>query len=251
MTHAIPDDHSRRRHRRYPAIVVAAVALALVVPAVAQAHISLHPNVVPAGSYATLNVRMPGEQANAHVTELDMLLPSGFTSVDYQPVPGWTVSEKLTKLAKPIQSDDGPISDEISQIIWKWTGPLGKISDGQFLQFPLSIAIPDNDAGKSLRFKAVQSYSNGQVVRWIQPGLDDQNPAPTINVSAKGGNLVDVAGAEAGPEPGQTGAGNAVATVAKSSGGASKGLAIVALIVGALGLIVGLVAILSTRRVRT
>lgn len=246
---SIADSSESGRGRRLAAIAGAAITLTLAVPAVAGAHISMHPNVVPAGAYATLNVRMPGEQAGAYVTKLDMLLPAGFTSVDYQPIPGWTVTEVDTKLAKPIQTDDGPVNEEVSQIVWKWTGPLGKIQNGQFAQFPISIAVPANAAGKSLKFKAVQSYSNGQVVRWIEPGLDDANPAPTINISPAGGVIQDVAGAEAGPKPGQIGAASPAATVTKSSG-ASKGLAIAGLVVGAIGLLVGLGAILLVRRTR-
>jgi uncharacterized protein YcnI len=243
------------RIHRYRAIACAAFTFALVAPAVAQAHISIHPNTVPAGAYATLNVSVPGEQEGAYVTKLDMLLPPGFTSVDYEVVPGWKVSEVTTKLAKPIQSDDGPISDEVSQIIWTWTGPLGKLENGQFMEFPLSVAIPDNGAGKALKFKTLQTYSNGQTVRWIEPGLEDANPAPTINVTAKGGVLEDVAGDEAGPTAGQGGATGmagmaGMATPAATSSGASKGLAIVALIIGALGLLVGMVALLFARRIR-
>jgi uncharacterized protein len=236
--------------RRLPALAGAVLTASLALPAVAGAHISLHPNVIPAGAYATLDVRMPGEQEGAYVTKLDMLLPPGFTSVDYQPLPGWTVTEVDKKLAKPIKSDDGPISDEVSQVIWKWTGPLGKIDNGQFVQFPLSVAIPANDAGKTLKFKAVQSYSNGQVVRWIEPSLSDANPAPSINISRAGGDLQDLAGAEAGPEPGQTGPATVAGAATVTSSGASKGLAVAALIVGALGLIVGLGALLLVGRSR-
>jgi uncharacterized protein len=247
MTQTSPD----RRGRPRTALAGVVLAVALVAPAAARAHISVHPNTVPAGAFATLDVRMPGEQEGAHVTKLDLLLPSGFTSVDYQNVPGWNVSEVQTKLTKPIQTDNGPVNQEVSQIVWTWTGPLGRVDNGQFIDFPLSVAIPGDAAGKTLKFKAVQSYSNGQVVRWIEPSLDDPNPAPTINVTAKGGVIEDVAGAEAGPEPGQTGAGGSAgsqASHATASGGTSNGLAIAALIVGALGLAAGLWAIFYTRR---
>ena len=88
-------------------------------------------------------------------------------------------------------------------------------------------------------------------MRWIEPSLNDPNPAPTINVTAKGGVIEDVAGAEAGPEPAQTGAGGAAANPAShatATGGSSNGLAIAALIVGALGLGAALWAIFYTRR---
>ena len=40
---------------------------ALLAPADARAHISLHPNTIPAGAFATLDVRVPGEQEGAYV----------------------------------------------------------------------------------------------------------------------------------------------------------------------------------------
>jgi uncharacterized protein len=112
--------------------------------------------------------------------------------------------------------------------------------------------MPANLAGQSLAFKTVQYYSNGKVVHWIgSPSAEF--PAPTVNITAKGGVIEDVAGGEAGPTPGQTPAGQSAAAApasAGSSGGASKGLAITALVVGALGLIAGLGGLLVARRAR-
>jgi hypothetical protein len=67
-------------------------------------------------------------------------------------------------------------------------------------------------------------------------------------VTAKGGVIDEVAGHEAGPAAGQA---TAQTPAAKSSGGASKGLGIAALIVGALGLVLAVVALLALRRART
>jgi uncharacterized protein YcnI len=211
--------------------------------ATAQAHISLHPNTVPAGAFVTLNVRVPGEQAGAYAYKVDMLVPPGFTEIDTQNVPGWSVKKVVTKLTTPIQTDEGPVSEEVSQIVW--TGDrttLGRLENGQFIQFPLSIAMPDNLAGRSLQFKTVQYYSNGKVIHWIGPASAEY-PAPTINVTAKGGLVEEVAGGEAGPAP-------ASSTSSSSSGAASKGLGTAALILGALGLIAGLGALIAARRSR-
>lgn len=156
-----------------------------------------------------------------------------------------------TKLAVPIREDGETINSEVSQIVWTWTGPLGKVNNGQFISFPLSLAIPEHATGKSLEFRTVQTYSNGQVVHWIDPSLTAEHPAPRINVTAKGGVIEDVAGREAGPEAGQTPGGQTPApgtTVARSGGAASKGLGIAALILGALGLVVGLAALAASRR---
>lgn len=233
-------------------IALAIVATALVAPAGAQAHISLHPNTIPAGAFATLDIRVPGEQEGAYVTKVDTLFPAGFTGVDYENVPGWTARVIEAKLSTPIKEDGETIDTEVSQIVWSWTGPLGKVNNGQFIDFPLSLAIPESASGKALAFKTVQSYSNGQVVHWIDASLTAEHPSPRINVTPKGGVIEEVAGHEAGPEAGETGAvattAAPVATVVKSSGGASKGLAIAALILGALGLLVAVAALAFVRR---
>lgn len=231
-------------------IAVLAVASALLVPAAAEAHISLHPNTIPSGAFATLQVRVPGEQEGAHVTKVDVLFPSGFTSATYENVPGWSVKVLTQKVSPPIQTDEGPVSEEVSQVIWSWIGPLGMVNNNQFIQFPLSIAIPGNLTGQALQFKTVQSYSNGQIVHWIDPSLSAEHPAPRINVTAKGGVIEDVAGKEAGPEAGQAAAAASAPTVAKASNGASKGLGIAALIVGVIGLLLGAVALWTARRER-
>jgi periplasmic copper chaperone A len=223
---------------------------ALLAPASAQAHISLHPNTIPAGAFATLDVRVPGEQAGAYVKKIDVLFPPGFVGVDYENVPGWSTKTIETKLATPIGEGGETIDTDVSQIVWTWVGPLGKVNSGQFVDFPLSLAVPADAVGKALEFRTVQTYSNGQVVHWIDPSLEAEHPSPRINVTAKGGALEDLAGDEAGPLPAQGVAAAAVPsqTAAKSSGGASEGLAIAALIVGALGLVAGIAALLTSRR---
>ena len=233
-------------------VVIALAAGLLVAPAAAQAHISLHPNTIPAGAFATLDVRVPGEQEGAHVTKVDVLFPQGFVGVDYENVPGWSTHVIETKLATPITEDGETIDTEVSQIVWSWTGPLGRVDNGQFINFPLSLAIPDDAAGKALEFRTVQTYSNGAVVHWIDPSLTAEHPAPRINVTAKGGVVQEVAGDEAGPEAGATGSSPApvAASSSSSSSGASKGLAITALVVGILGLACAVVALLALRRSR-
>jgi periplasmic copper chaperone A len=244
------------------AAVLATTTLAA--PAAAQAHISLHPNTIPAGAFVTLDVRVPGEQEGAYAYKIDMLVPPGFTQIDTQNVPGWSVEKIVTKPAAPIQTDEGPVDEEVSQIVW--TGDrskLGRLENGSFIQFPLSIAMPGNIAGQSLAFKTVQYYSNGKVVHWIG-APSAEFPAPTVNITAKGGVIEDVAGGEAGPTPGETPSSSGTTTAAPASAGssggasqgastpqgASKGLAITALALGALGLVAGVGSLVAARRAR-
>ena len=164
-------------------IAVAAVAaLALGVPAAAGAHVTLQPNAAAAGAFTVLNVRVPTERDNASTVKVAVQLPHGFVSVSYEPTPGWTVAVTKAKLAKPVQSDDGPIDEEVRQITFTGHGAEGRIGPGEFMDFPLSVPIPGK-AGDKLTFKALQTYSNGEVVRWIG-APDSDTPAPIVNVTS-------------------------------------------------------------------
>ena len=144
---------------------------ALALPAAAPAHISLHPNEIPAGAFVTLNVRVPGEQPGAYAYKVVMQMPPGFTEVDVENIPGWTCHETITNLKQPLQTADGPVNQVVSQITW--TGDrsaLGRIDNGYFVQFPLTI----DDAvraspGTRCAFKTVEYYSNGLNAYWIGP----------------------------------------------------------------------------------
>jgi periplasmic copper chaperone A len=237
------------RHRT--TVAGLALAAALLAPAAADAHVSLHPNVVPAGAFATLTLRVPNEQDSANTTGIRIQMPDGFLDVSAAPPPGWSFSTKTKKLATPVKTDDGEIDTEVTEV--DFSG--GKLPPGQFAQFPMSVVIPGKE-GDVLSFKVLQQYSNGQVSRWIGDP-DSDSPAPTIDVSAKGGPLVDIAGGEAGPPANAAASATPAATAsaaptaaatpapAKSS---SNGTAIAALIVAIIAALLGLAALLTRRR---
>jgi uncharacterized protein len=225
---------------------------ALIAPAAAGAHVSVHPNAVPAGANATLDIRVPNEMDHAKTTKVQVKFPPGFIGVSTEPPPGWTSKVLTSKLAKPVQTDDGPIDTQVSEVQWT-AGSGAGIAPGQFANYPISVALPGRP-GQVLTFKTLQTYSNGQLVRWIGAPDSDQ-PAPTIDVTAKGGVLQDVAGGEAGPGPlpATASAGSKAATptatrtvIEKQS--ASNTLAVIALIVGALGLAAGAAGLAAARR---
>jgi uncharacterized protein len=203
-----------------------------------------------------LNLRVPGEEEDAYAYKVAMRAPSGFISLDTENVLGWSVETKTKRLSKPIETDDGPIDEEVSEVIWTGDKKEGKLPDGSFVQFPLSVAIPEEDEGKPLPFKTLEYYSNGKVARWIGPP-ESESPAPTIIVTEKGGVIEDVAGGEAGPTAAEapSGEGESMGMDASgeaqgsgSGGGSDDGLAIVALVVGALGLLAGGGALVLARR---
>lgn len=239
-------DERKTIMRRFAFSVALLCSLAL--PAIAQAHVSLHPNEVPTGSFATLGIRVPNEMESANTIKLAVQVPPGFLDISTEYMPGWSAKVLTSKLAKPIKTPDGEVTEQVREIIWTGDGKQGLIPPGQFLDFAISTEIPGKE-GEELTFKALQYYDNGEVVRWIG-GPNSEEPAPKIDVTAAGGVLQDVAGSEtAPPAPSSRSAeGGEASSSSSSSDGASKGLGIAALIIGALGLIAGASALVLSRR---
>jgi periplasmic copper chaperone A len=208
--------------------LVASVAAVLALPAAAQAHVTLQPSSAAAGGYTRLDVRVPNERDDASTTKVELQFPAGFESASYEAVPGWTAE---------VEQGEG-----VEQITWTADDEDAAIGPGAFQDFGLSLKIPDTP-GEQLTFKALQTYTGGEVVRWIG-AEDSDNPAPIVTVTeAESG---DHAGshegeAEATPVPAQR-------TSASTTSDQSDTLAIVALIVGALGLIVGAAGFVTARR---
>ena len=87
----------------------------------------------------------------------------------------------MRKLATPIPSEDGDITEEVAKVTWRPTSKAGWILPGQFEEFGLSMRIP-NKPNSVLTFPARQTYSNGEVVNWNGPASAEA-PAPTLTVT--------------------------------------------------------------------
>jgi periplasmic copper chaperone A len=232
-------------HRNKLALATAIATLA--VPAAAQAHVTLQPNQAAAGAFTVLDVRVPTERDNASTAKVDVQFPAGFASVSYQAVPGWKVRVVKKKLATPVQTDDGPITEGVNRMIWTRTSRSGGIKPGQFQDFPISVQIPGK-AGDKLTFKALQTYSNGEVVRWIgAAGSDAPAPQVTVTAAAKAGAAKATSHNGMGAATAQSG-GPTQPAAAQGSGSDGKVLSIAALALGGLGLLCGGGALAATRR---
>jgi uncharacterized protein YcnI len=169
--------------RKLLVVVAAGGLLALSAPAFA--HVTLDPAHAPSGgSDVTLRFRVPNEEDNSTTTKVELFLPTDhpIAGVAVEPKPGWNVNTETTKLSKPIHTDDGDITDVVSKVTWDG----GSIAAGQFDEFTvIAGALPDASA---LTFKVIQTYANGDVVRWIDAtpasGVEPDHPAPTLTLSA-------------------------------------------------------------------
>ncbi|WP_020416431.1 YcnI family protein [Amycolatopsis sp. ATCC 39116] len=154
----------------------------LLLPPAAWAHVSVSPDTAEPGERATVSFRVPNERDDATTVRLEVRFPEDkpLASVTPQTVPGWSVSVTTTELPQPVATEHGTISEAVTAIVWEG----GRIPVGTYQDFPVSIASPP--AG-TLILKTLQTYSDGQVVRWIdvpQAGqAEPEHPAPTLSVA--------------------------------------------------------------------
>jgi uncharacterized protein len=168
-------------------IVLAALVAAGALASVAHAHVTVHPNALPSGAFTVIHVQVPNERPAAATTRVDVQFPSGVYFLSYQPMPGWRVQVLWRKLSKPATVFGEQITREIDRVVWSG----GRIRPGQFVSFPLSIRVPELGKGTLLTFKALQRYSNGEIVRWIGAPSADA-PAPQVAVMDKNAAVADV-----------------------------------------------------------
>jgi uncharacterized protein YcnI len=146
------------------------------------AHVTISPSSLPAGADDELVFRCPDESAAATV-KLVVQLPVDhpIASVKLRPIPGWRSSVTMRKLNVPISTDDGEVVAAVDTITWSG----GRIDPGEYQDFAI-LAGPIPGGAKELTFKAVQTYSNGEVVRWIElrgPGqAEPAHPAPVLHI---------------------------------------------------------------------
>ena len=220
-------------------ILGVALTATLVLAPAAGAHVTIQPEEAPAGGFTRLDVRVPSERENAGTTKVDLQLPPGFLFVSYEPVPGWDVKVTKRKLDEPVEQFGEKITEEVGRITFTAQGEARMIGAGEFQDFGLSLGVPDKP-GSTLTFKAVQTYSNGEVVRWIGPP-DSEQPAPQVKLAAAEGE-------EPATEPAAgEGAGEASPQAEAEENESSNTLSIIALIVGVAGLAAGLAALMAQR----
>ena len=174
--------------RRFgPFVGSAVVALVIAAGATAAgAHVTVVPDTAKKGGFQVLSFNVPNEEQAANTVKLEVDLPtkSPIAFVSTQPMPGWTVAVEKTKLAKPVSSDDGEVTEAVSKITWTATD--GGLKPGEFDLFTISAGpLPTNTS--KLTFKAIQTYSDGTTVNWIQATVkgapEPDHPAPTLTLT--------------------------------------------------------------------
>ncbi|WP_328495187.1 YcnI family protein [Streptomyces sp. NBC_00414] len=238
---------------RIAATGVVAASAVLVLSGPAFAHVSVQPEGTAAkGGYATVNFKVPNERDKASTTKLEINFPAEhpLASVMPQPVDGWNVKVTKSKLDKPLEMHGEKINEAVTKVTWTADGK--GIQPGFFQKFPLSIGALPEDTDE-LVFKAIQTYSNNEVVRWIETQKDGEEepetPAPVLALSAATddhhGSAASDDDADAKESDDAKAAANASTTEAASTDSSdttARVLGVVGIVVGVAGVAFGVLA---------
>jgi uncharacterized protein len=223
--------------------------LALSVPAFA--HVSVQPEGAAAkGGYAVVDFKVPNERDDASTTKLEVNFPTDhpLASVMPEPMPGWKIDVTKSKLDKPLEMHGEKISEAVTKVTWTADGK--GIEPGYFEKFPLSIGQLPEDTDQ-LVFKALQTYSNKEVVRWIEVPQEGQeepdNPAPVLELSAASedghhASSGDEASDAKSAEKASADTAASDSTSSDSTDTTARVLGIVGIVVGAAGVAYGVLA---------
>jgi uncharacterized protein YcnI len=149
------------------ALVIAAVSLVTVLAFAGPAfgHVEVKPESADHGSTTTFTFTVPNEQDNAKTVKVEIRFPesTSFATVTPLDVPGWTATSTAESVT--------------------WSG--GAIAGEDKVDFAVTLG-PAPASGESMTFKALQTYDNGDVVRWIdeQTGAaEPPHPAPVVKLT--------------------------------------------------------------------
>lgn len=230
------------RIRPIAAGAVLGVAALLMLAGPANAHVTVvGPGATQGGSDQEITFRVPVER-NADTVGLKLALPTDtpIASVEVLPVPGWTHAQTTVRLAKPVVTDDGTITEAVGEIDWTALPGHG-LAPGEFGAF--TIIAGQLPKTPSLTFRAIQVYSDHTSVSWIETAapastVAPEYPAPTLQLAAPTATSAATPDPASSPAPAAMSANNAGAVA----------LAIVALVVAATAL--GVAVVSRARAVR-
>ena len=142
-----------------PALLAAMVAALLVAPSPASAHVQVSPTTAAPDDAVEFTILVPNER-DQETTRVELQNPPGMLPFAFADVPGWK--------RDVIEAADGSIDRVV------WTGRLAR--DG-YVKFSFLAGTPEK-AG-DVTWKALQTYSDGVVVRWIGDPSSDTPAAVT------------------------------------------------------------------------
>jgi uncharacterized protein YcnI len=139
-------------------LVLCVVLFALLAPA-ASAHVTVLPGSARPGQTPALHFRVLNERSDARTVEIDIFVPRGLPATP-SARRGWKLVTKPGEFDR-VARDSG-------------------IGGADAKDFELRVGpLPQ---ARQVVFKALQHYSDGQIVRWIQTSAGAERPAPVLSL---------------------------------------------------------------------
>lgn len=234
---------ARARIRSLTTSVVGAIALSLglvfVGSGAASAHVTVEPESTAAGSYTVMTVSVPHGCEGKPTEKVRIGLPDELSGVTPSVNPNW----KITSV-----HEDGDKNKDVKEIDYTAKTPL---SADQRDSFELSLFLPPETEGKTLIFPTTQECQ-GAETKWDQvpkEGQSEENldsPAPSFTVTAAEADTST--GASPDSSASAQGPSGSDEQAASDNFAAPLTLGIIGVVLGALGLVAGGIALLRTRR---
>ena len=166
-------------------VAAATGAVLLLGSGVASAHVTAKVigETAAQGGYTKITFRVPNEDEKAGTVKLEVSFPQDtpLSGARTKPMPGWTSTVTMAKLAKPVEVNNADVTEAVSKVTWT-AQPGTRIAPGQFQEFEVSAGpLPEAD---ELVMPATQTYDNKEVVAWDTPAKEGEeepeHPAPAI-----------------------------------------------------------------------
>jgi uncharacterized protein YcnI len=142
--------------------LLAAAAAALVVAAPASAHVQVRPALAAPGDPVLFQVIVPNEK-EARTVEVTLQIPKDVLPFSFEEPEGWTRENQ--------EGADG----SLESVTWK-----GELAEDGFARFSFLASTPEQEG--EIAWKALQTYDDGSVSRWIG-APDAENPAAVTRIS--------------------------------------------------------------------
>ncbi len=212
----------------------------LLIPTAASAHVHVDTPSPEAGSNALLTFSATHGCEGSPTTQIAITIPDDILTVNPTPAAGWDM-ELVTEPAGE--------HARVGEVIYTAQEPL---PDQARLALDVSVRLPEDAAGQTLYFPTVQTCSEGETA-WVEIPEEGQDP-DDLAAPAPAVEVVEAATGEATSDETATdgAATDGAATDDATEGAASDEagtpvLSVVALVLGALGVLVGGLALARTR----
>ncbi|MGO1736616.1 MAG: YcnI family copper-binding membrane protein [Leucobacter sp.] len=243
ITHQQTSSRAKRPFLMGGAAVLGAIALTLGGAVAANAHVTISSDTAEAGAYSLLTFGVPHGCDGSATTAVSIQIPEEITSVTPTRNPLYTVETISETLDTPITDGHGnEVTERIAEVVYTTQTPL---PDDQRDAFELSLQLPEDAAGTTLYFPTVQTCEEGESA-WVQIAAEGQDPHE-LDLPAPEIAIVE-ASANSGHDHGDHTAEASEAAAQDETSSVQAPLVITALVVGALGLLAGIVALVRGRK---